>query len=442
MIDEEWCQPCEKQFFQSNFPNWTSGNKHVDDFLRGTQLLATTKFNFLEWIPYDKLIDIEHIGSGGFGEVFSATWIDGPRTKWDAVKLTWERYPNVKVALKSIVKLREENVTADLFQELRHHLEAINKVLGRVNTLRTFGMSYNPESKTYIMVMILADEGDLGNYLKSHFSSLTYLRRLDILHDIAIGIAKEFERGEEYRLKEPQPQILHQNYNQYSVNYSVVSANPVKYWRLFLKQKSLKMDKNEKGELKVKDEIDTREVFPTLQDWNDLRVVSDNIPVGAVVADKYLGRYSTIVIFSLVYMIGLIVLTLTAIPPAIEAKFSLPGLLVAMVIIGLGTGGIKPNVSPMSADQYTKTKAFIRTLSSGERAPDALESTLTAIYLTTVGFGNVLGFGVVPFSKDPYLVILYLSLGVVAFVAGCLMYWLFSHFDVEGGRSKEDENVI
>lgn len=38
-----------------------------------------------------------------------------------------------------------------------------------------------------------------------------------------------------------------------------------------------------------------------------------------------------------------------------------------MIIIGLGTGGIKSNVSPLIAEQYRETKQRIRVEKSGER---------------------------------------------------------------------------
>ncbi|CAG8606625.1 15269_t:CDS:2, partial [Acaulospora morrowiae] len=282
-VGEEWCEKCDRELFQSNFSSWTSGNEHIDAFIRETQLSATTRFNFLEWIPFDQLTEIERIGSGGFGEVFSARWIEGPRTKWNAEKSTWERYPNVKVALKSLIKLKEEDVTGDLFQELLLHMKANTQVSGRINTLRTFGMSYDPEQKAYMIVMVLADEGDLGAYLKSNFSSLTYIKRLELLYDIASGliqihksglvhrdlhsgnvmcmryknekenrddyrcvigtwlnqclfspdsdIAEEFARGEKHQLKEPLLQVLSPSYNQHSVfihvNVSSSSEIPV-----------------------------------------------------------------------------------------------------------------------------------------------------------------------------------------------------------------------
>ena len=43
------------------------------------------------------------------------------------------------------------------------------------------------------------------------------------------------------------------------------------------------------------------------------------------------------------------------------------GLITAMIVIGLGTGGIKSNVSPLIAEQYQQTKPVVRTLKSGER---------------------------------------------------------------------------
>ncbi|KAJ2524280.1 peptide transporter ptr2, partial [Coemansia sp. RSA 1935] len=70
---------------------------------------------------------------------------------------------------------------------------------------------------------------------------------------------------------------------------------------------------------------------------------------GAVIADQYLGKFKTIVVFTVVYIIGNLILTLTSIPASIHHGGALPGLVVAMIVIGFGTGGIKSNVSPMVA---------------------------------------------------------------------------------------------
>ncbi|RIB20792.1 kinase-like domain-containing protein [Gigaspora rosea] len=181
-------------FFKSNFQNWTSGNETIDYFLRETQLSATTKFNYLEWIPYSSLNVIEFIGRGGFGEVHSAMWIDGPRTKWNTEKKGWERYSNVKVAIKKIVDTNVEDFT-ELFTELKAHLMSNNQIVGRFNVLRTYGITYNPETKEYMMVMTLADDGDLSDYLQKHFSTLTYIKQIEILYDIAIGLTQIHKSG-------------------------------------------------------------------------------------------------------------------------------------------------------------------------------------------------------------------------------------------------------
>lgn len=188
---EEWCEPCDRDILKSNFSNWTSGNKEIDTFIQETQLSATTKFNFLEWIPFSSLINIEPIGEGGFGKVYRAKWVDGPRTKWNAEKVVWERYSNVDVALKCL----KTEIFTELFEELKSHLKSNNELVGRFNTLRTYGITYDPEIKTYLMVTTLADDGDLSVYLKNQFSTLTYTKKLEILYDIAIGLTQIHKSG-------------------------------------------------------------------------------------------------------------------------------------------------------------------------------------------------------------------------------------------------------
>ena len=73
--------------------------------------------------------------------------------------------------------------------------------------------------------------------------------------------------------------------------------------------------------------------------------------LGAIVSDQYLGKYNTIVYFSFVYLVGVFILFITSLPVSIEHGGALPGLIVAMIIIGLGAGGIKSNVSPLIAEQ-------------------------------------------------------------------------------------------
>eukprot|EP00126_Sphaerothecum_destruens_P013747 Sdes_comp23531_c0_seq1m21746 len=78
--------------------------------------------------------------------------------------------------------------------------------------------------------------------------------------------------------------------------------------------------------------------------------------LGAYVADSYLGRYKTILIFGIFYAIGLCFLTLSGSPLGygnfpLDPNFALWGFMIAIFLIGVGTGGIKSNVGPLCAEQ-------------------------------------------------------------------------------------------
>jgi POT family proton-dependent oligopeptide transporter len=58
-------------------------------------------------------------------------------------------------------------------------------------------------------------------------------------------------------------------------------------------------------------------------------------------------------------MLGLLILTLTSIPSALDHGAGLGGFVAAVIVIGLGTGGIKSNVAPLIADQYKRRQMAI-----------------------------------------------------------------------------------
>jgi proton-dependent oligopeptide transporter, POT family len=89
--------------------------------------------------------------------------------------------------------------------------------------------------------------------------------------------------------------------------------------------------------------------------------------VGAIVADQYLGKYKTIMVFCAVYIIGLLILFATSLPSSLEHGAGLGGFVAAVIVIGLGTGGIKSNVAPLIADQYQRKKMAVHTKPTGER---------------------------------------------------------------------------
>lgn len=67
--------------------------------------------------------------------------------------------------------------------------------------------------------------------------------------------------------------------------------------------------------------------------------------IGAVVADNYLGRFKTVIVVGLIYLLGHILMPLTAI------RKNIPGPLIGMCILAIGAGGIKSSVAAFGGDQ-------------------------------------------------------------------------------------------
>jgi POT family proton-dependent oligopeptide transporter len=88
--------------------------------------------------------------------------------------------------------------------------------------------------------------------------------------------------------------------------------------------------------------------------------------IDAIVADQYLGKFKAILVASGIYIIGPIILVATATPSATQSGAGFGGLIAAMITIGLGTGGIKVNITPKCAEQYQNARPMIKTLKTGE----------------------------------------------------------------------------
>jgi proton-dependent oligopeptide transporter, POT family len=63
-----------------------------------------------------------------------------------------------------------------------------------------------------------------------------------------------------------------------------------------------------------------------------------------------------------------------------------------MLIIAVGSGGIKANVSPLVADQYRQDRPFVKTLSSGERVivdPNVTIGRIYSLFYWSVNVGSL-----------------------------------------------------
>lgn len=77
--------------------------------------------------------------------------------------------------------------------------------------------------------------------------------------------------------------------------------------------------------------------------------------IGGWVADTFLGRYNTIYGSSLLYLVGTVVLAAVTFDYGTDYGLNTGSkeafLLISLLLISIGTGGIKANVSPLGADQ-------------------------------------------------------------------------------------------
>ncbi|KAJ6438536.1 LSM domain-containing protein [Purpureocillium lavendulum] len=88
---------------------------------------------------------------------------------------------------------------------------------------------------------------------------------------------------------------------------------------------------------------------------------------GAWLADAKWGRYKTITAALGVDIIGHVILIMSAIPPIIvNPSASLALMIIAIIVIGLGTGGFKPNISCLMVEQLGEQQMSVTRLKSGE----------------------------------------------------------------------------
>ena len=107
--------------------------------------------------------------------------------------------------------------------------------------------------------------------------------------------------------------------------------------------------------------------------------------IGGIVADCFLGKYRTILYLSIIYCVGSVILSASALSQS--AGWNSWIALVGLVTLALGTGGIKPCVSSFGGDQF-----------------DQLETENIARFFTvfyfTVNAGSVLSMFITPILRQ------------------------------------------
>ncbi|KAF5737618.1 putative nitrate transporter [Tripterygium wilfordii] len=154
--------------------------------------------------------------------------------------------------------------------------------------------------------------------------------------------------------------------------------------------------------------------------------------IGALIADSYAGRFWTITVGSVIYELGLVSMTLSAVLPHLRpppcptqvnckeaSSTQLWFLYISLLLTSLGTGGIRPNVVTFAADQIDMSKSSVQSRSWNFfnwyyfcMGLSTLTALTVVVYIQdNVGWGWGLGIPTIVFA-----------LSILAFVFGAPLY--------------------
>ncbi|CAB5308949.1 unnamed protein product [Rhizophagus irregularis] len=173
---------------------WASGNKKIDNFIQEMQLKINDYDDIVfEWISYDsQLNNIKEIGKGGFSTVYSAIWKDGP-LEYDADKKIYtNRDSNRVIVLKCLHD--SQNITDKFLNEVKEY--SINK---RSNILNVYGLSQNPHTKDYIMVLGYAKDGNFIKWTDENYEYFNWQDKLSALLNIINGLKEIHQKNVVHR---------------------------------------------------------------------------------------------------------------------------------------------------------------------------------------------------------------------------------------------------
>ncbi|CAG8492362.1 10531_t:CDS:2 [Paraglomus occultum] len=190
-----WCQSCQAAYFQSFFSTWSSSSPALNTLIQQSQLNAQHEHDYVEWINYDRIEQVRLLNKGHFGVVYKAIWLDGPRKVWDEKK-GWTRSGCTKIVMKALNDDNNMSSFDEIMRELDTNIKCSSQARG---VLRCYGITKDPSTDTYMLVLECCANGDLRKFLQTSFSTLDWPTRLSILHSIISGIRIIHDKGYVHR---------------------------------------------------------------------------------------------------------------------------------------------------------------------------------------------------------------------------------------------------
>ncbi|PKY53021.1 kinase-like protein [Rhizophagus irregularis] len=146
--EELWCKECDPRRM---IEGWTSGNNDIDKFIKDT-IYKGRKYTFdrfLEWVPFDRFKDINQIGV--------------------------------------------ENMSAEYLNELKIHWNCYK--YASATSLEFYGMTKDPKTEEFMMILQFVDEGNLRSFLSHNFNNILWKDKIKYLDWLIFGLKALHELG-------------------------------------------------------------------------------------------------------------------------------------------------------------------------------------------------------------------------------------------------------
>ena len=134
--------------------------------------------------------------------------------------------------------------------------------------------------------------------------------------------------------------------------------------------------------------------------------------IGGYVADAYLGRYRTILLFIIIYAIGACTLSYSTFVHEYNNNESSTIFVTSLLIVALGSGGIKPNVSTLGADQ----------LENAHVAQSIIDRYFNYFYMS-INVGAIISYTIIAYICQNVSFTIGFAIPAISIIVGTLVFY-------------------
>ncbi|GBB83226.1 hypothetical protein RclHR1_00100030 [Rhizophagus clarus] len=217
IFEDTYCEKCNKKYTDINIkscPCHYNGNDVIDKLIGEMQLKINSHDDIVfEWVPYNRFDNIKEIGKGGFATVYSAIWRNGP-LYYDNNIREYARIRDKKIALKCLHN--SQNISNKFLNEVKAYSTKKYDNYIDNNILKIYGISQNPNTKDYIMILDYAEGGNFDHWTNKNYRNFDWSYKLTTLWNIVKGLKEIHQR-----------QMVHNDFHTGNILLNVLFVNNI-----------------------------------------------------------------------------------------------------------------------------------------------------------------------------------------------------------------------